>query len=191
MIEIWKDIIGYEGLYQVSSLGRIKSLKNRQGNVQLLKIRIMKNGYCEVGLFKNKKYKYFLVHRLVAIAFVPNPNNYPEINHKDENPQNNCADNLEWCSRQYNINYGHRNEKVSEKARHRKTLGNHTNHPRGSKNHNSKPVEQYDIEGNYLNRFDCVADAERYLGIKPYTSHIGGVCNGHLNQSCGYKWKWE
>lgn len=192
MLEIWRNIVGFDGLYQVSNLGRVKSLKNRHGKVQLLKAKIKKNGYCEVALFKNGKYKFCLVHRLVAIHFIPNPNNYPEINHKDENPLNNCVDNLEWCSRQYNINYGSRNAKVSEKAKQYKhTLGKHwsSNHC-GAKNHNSKPVEQYDLNGNFINRFDCIADAEKHLGFKPYTTHIGGACNGRLNQSCGFKWKW-
>ena len=191
MEEIWRKIEGYD-YYMVSNCGRVLSLKNRHGKKQMLKIKTNDNGYCSVGLYLNKKCKYHFVHRLVAQAFIPNPNNYPEVNHKDERPENNCVENLEWCTHQYNINYGNRNAKVSEKAKNNKNgLGNHSKHNFcGAKNHNSKPVEQYDLNGNYLNRFDCVADAERYIGIKPYTSHIGGVCNGYLNQSCGYKWKW-
>lgn len=193
MEEIFKDIEGYEGLYQISNYGRVKSLKNRQGNVQLLKQQVKPNGYCQVSLYKNNKYGYFNVHRLVAIAFIPNPNNLPEVNHIDEDPTNNRVDNLEWCTRSYNINYGNRNSKVSEKAKNWKhTLGKHwTSSNRGSKNHNSKPVAQYDLENNFMNRFDSIADAEKYLGLTPGKSHISDACRGYIKQSCGYKWKFS
>ena len=98
MTEIWKDIPGYEGLYQVSNLGQVRSLKF--GKIKILK-QEDKNGYKRIQLKK----KHFLVHRLVAICFIDNPLNYPIINHKDEDPSNNKIDNLEWCSIQYNNNY--------------------------------------------------------------------------------------
>lgn len=98
--EIWKDIEGYEGFYQVSNLGNVRSLNyGNKGFVKNLKPRIVKDGYYMVNL-KNKNYQ---IHQLVAKAFISNPNNYVEINHKDENKHNNCADNLEWCSREYNV----------------------------------------------------------------------------------------
>lgn len=108
MQEIWKDIKGFEGLYQISNLGRVKSLKNNKI------LKNMTNEYYFVGLYKNKIKKYMKIHRLVAQAFIPNPNNYSCINHKDENKFNNNVNNLEWCSKKYNCNYGSRNEKMSK-----------------------------------------------------------------------------
>lgn len=102
--EIWKDIEGYEGLYQVSNFGKIKSLgnKNCHKNELILKLGI-RNTYYVINLTKNNNRKSFQVHRLVANAFIPNPYNYPIVNHKDENPLNNNVDNLEWCTQKHNV----------------------------------------------------------------------------------------
>ena len=121
-MEEWRDIKGYEGLYKVSNLGRIKSLnyggcKGREG---ILKPIIDNGGYCRIFLYKNNKKRKFIVHRLVAQAFIPNPNNLPQVNHKDENKANNCVNNLEWCDCKYNQNYGTRNKRIG------KTLGKKT-----------------------------------------------------------------
>lgn len=120
-LEIWNDIKGYEGLYQVSNMGRVKSVartvmwKNKE--VKRYKSRIMKsrvkNGYCCASLYKDFKSREYRVHRLVAEAFIPNPNELPFINHIDENKLNNNVENLEWCTRQYNNSYGTRNERIS------------------------------------------------------------------------------
>ena len=113
--ENWKDVIGYEGLYKVSDLRRVKSLNYRStGEEMVLKQRKRKDGYLQVRLCKEGKVKYYKVHRLVAQAFIPNPENYPVINHKDENPSNNCINNLEWCTQKYNCNYGARNKKIAK-----------------------------------------------------------------------------
>ena len=126
-MEVWKDIKGYEGLYQVSNLGRVRSLpriietesSNQYKtfhNVQEKKGKILKqkeSDYKSVALYKDKKSKYYMVHRLVAQAFISNPNGYLYVNHKDEDKYNNCVENLEWCTQSYNINYGDRNKKVS------------------------------------------------------------------------------
>lgn len=123
MQELWKDVVGYEGYYQVSNLGRVKQLcvhTNLCGKSYTRKERIKKqsirNGYLCVGLTKDGKHRTFLVHRLVADAFVENskPDVYDCVNHKDENKQNNCVDNLEWCDRNYNDNYGTRNQRLSK-----------------------------------------------------------------------------
>ena len=112
--EIWKDIVGYEGLYQVSNLGNVKSLDRKRFNGrvmankkgEVIKQNISKRGYCFLPLSKEGVRKNMLVHRLVAIAFLPNPDNLPQVNHKDEDKQNNSLYNLEWCDAQYNNNYG-------------------------------------------------------------------------------------
>lgn len=114
MIEEWKDIEGYEGLYQVSNLGRVKSLGNdKSRREKILKPRKNNKGRFQVSLCKNGKQDK-LVHQLVLKAFVSNPGNLSDVNHKDENPENNRLDNLEWCTRKYNINYGTHNERMKK-----------------------------------------------------------------------------
>ncbi len=108
-MEIWKDIKGYEGLYQVSNLGNVKSLKINKN------LSYRKSGrdraYLTVSFRKDNASKSYYIHRLVAQTFIPNPENKPQVNHKDENTMNNCVDNLEWCTTRYNINYGTRSLK--------------------------------------------------------------------------------
>lgn len=118
MEEIWRDVQGYEGFYQVSNRGAVRSVDRTVRIDKKLKGKILsqsveKDGYFIVNLSKNGKTKHFRVHRLVAMAFIKNVNHYKEINHKDENKQNNCVENLEWCDTKYNINYGERNNLVS------------------------------------------------------------------------------
>ena len=105
MNEEWRDIEGYEGLYQVSNLGRVKSLNYRgcKGNISILKPRLTKKGYETINLCKDGKVKNVRIHRLVAQSFISNPNNLPVVNHKDENKLNNNVDNLEWCTCQDNL----------------------------------------------------------------------------------------
>lgn len=124
-MEIWKDIENYKGIYQVSTFGRVKSLSRyfvrSNGEPLFCKSKILKpqiiRGYYYVRLQYKGDYKTILLSRLVAQAFIPNPDNLPEVNHKDENKLNNRVDNLEWCTRKYNINYGSHNEKVSHTLR--------------------------------------------------------------------------
>lgn len=112
MKEEWRDIEGHEGKYQVSNFGRIRnSIRNK-----ILKQTKVRNNYLVVSLHKNKQ-KRFYVHRLVAIAFIPNNNNLSEVNHKDENKENNHVDNLEWCNKEYNLTYGTRIDRISNKKR--------------------------------------------------------------------------
>ena len=117
--EIWKDIVGFEGIYQVSNLGRVRTVphyvpgkSHGVDTVRLVKSNILKDAksgnYRKVVLWSGGKYKNCLVHRLVAEAFIPNPDNLPQVNHLDENKYNNRADNLEWCTAKYNMNYGNR-----------------------------------------------------------------------------------
>lgn len=114
MKEEWQPIAGYEGLYEVSNLGHVKSLGNDKSRKEkIMKPEKDKDGYLRVTLCRNGKGKHFKVHRLVATAFLPNPEGFPEINHLDEVKTNNCISNLEWCSTKYNSNYGTRNGKIA------------------------------------------------------------------------------
>ena len=113
-MEVWKDIPGFEN-YQISNYGNVKSLNyGRTGKTKLLKPTISGKGYLQVRLSKFGKPNALLVHRLVAIAFIPNPDNLPHINHKDENKLNNNPNNLEWCDNSYNNNYGTRNKRIAK-----------------------------------------------------------------------------
>ena len=114
--QIWKDIPRYEGKYQVSNTGKVRSLNyKRTGKTKILKPHTNRDGYKTVNLLKpGEKYKPYYVHRLVAQAFIPNPNNWPQVNHIDEDKANNVVWNLEWCTQQYNMNYGTRNERARE-----------------------------------------------------------------------------
>lgn len=126
MYEIWKDVVGYENIYQISSFGNLKRCERkvrvahrgydgfRVIKEKFLTTRINNSGYIAVKLCKNAKYQEMLIHRLVAQAFIPNPDNFPCVNHKDQDKTNNHADNLEWCTYKYNDNYGNRNKKISE-----------------------------------------------------------------------------
>lgn len=168
MIEVWKDIPDYEGLYQVSNLGRIKSLYNyRKYNILTPRI---KRGYYTIGLRKNGIRKWHQVHRLVASSFISNDNNLPQVNHKDENKLNNNVDNLEWCTVSYNNCYGTRREKV--------------------KNKTSKPVYQYDLKGNLIKKHNSLTNATKSMGLKSNSS-ISLCCSGKYETSCGYKWSYE
>ena len=120
--EIWKDIEGYEGLYQVSNFGRVKSLEKidfsgHKRKCKILKLALNRYGYVYLILSKNGNKKAYTVHRLVAETFIPNPNKLPFVNHKDENKSNNRVDNLEWCTHEYNINYGTCRERMSKKVK--------------------------------------------------------------------------
>lgn len=164
--EVWRDITGYEGKYQVSNFGRVRSLpvKSRtkyfSGNV--LSLSTDRIGYLVVGLSR-KTYK---VHRLVANAFIENPNACPCVNHIDENKKNNRADNLEWCTHKQNNNHGTRNKRISQNK--------------------GKEIIQYDLEGNEVKRWRSIAQAAEHCGVKRWT--ICGCINGRQHTSCGFKW---
>lgn len=168
MEEIWKDIKGYEGKYQVSNMGRVKSVerirKGKSGsNVyvpeKLLKCKNDKDGYKECALCSgtHKKQKSYRVHRLVAEAFLPNPNNYPIINHRNEIKSDNRVENLEWCTNRYNMIY---------------SCG--------------KPIIQFTKDGEFVQKWDCITDAKNNLQIKG--SVISKCCRGEYKTVKGYKW---
>ena len=112
MMEEWKEIPGYEGLYEVSNMGNVRNVRRNT----LLRLTKTNKGYIQVGLSKNGILTVLKVHRLVAQAFLPNPDNLPMINHKDEDKTNNRVENLEWCDHKYNMNYGTRNIRAKETA---------------------------------------------------------------------------
>ena len=187
MQEIWKDIEGYEGLYQVSNLGRVKSLNyHSTGKENYLTPHIVGRGYLRVGLSKNNKKTRFLVHRLVACAFIPNPNHLQEVNHKDENKLNNSVwvnedgsvdiekSNLEWCNSVYNANYGGRAKRISQ------TL---------MKTHPSRrSVIMCDKDWNSIRKFDSISEASRYVGAS--TQNIIKCCMGKRATAFGHRWKY-
>lgn len=173
MEEIWKDVVGYEGLYQVSNLGNIKSLNyNRTGEERILKPRTDKDGYLQVNLYNNKKLKTFKIHRLVAKAFIPNPDNKPEVNHKDEDKTNNCLTNLEWMTRLENNNYGTHNERSSKSRINHQAI--------------SKSVIQYSLKGEFIRKWQSAMQIERDLGFSQ--SHISECCKGKRKSAYGYIW---
>lgn len=185
MTEIWKPVVGYEKYYEVSNLGRVRS--NRTGKV--LKYNVTPNGRATVELFGDvgTKSKRLLVHRLAAIAFIPNPNNYPQINHKDENPSNNCVENLEWCTAKYNMNYGTR---LARQLAHidysdpkRKEIARENGRAA------SKAVAQYSKDGNLIATYPSAKEAHRQTGI--HQSHLLECChNKPLRHTAGgYVWK--
>ena len=184
MSEIWKPIKNFEGLYEVSNLGRVRSLdrvvRNRSGYAvrkgKLIKeAAVSGKAYRKVGLWKNNMGTNVLVHRLVAEAFIPNPYNLPEVNHKDENPSNNCADNLEWCDADYNMHYGTLQQRKADKQR-GKSIG-------------SQPILQFTKEGELIARYDSALKAAE--AINGDNSAICKCANGKVKTSYGFVWKWE
>lgn len=175
MKEIWKDIVGYEGLYQVSSKGNVKSFKYK--TPRILKYHNDELGYARLILRKNNKSIGCSVHKLVAEAFIPNPNNLPVVNHKDENPRNNDVSNLEWCTHEYNNNYGTKIER---------TIMNTDYEALADKN--SIAVLQYDIEGNLIKEWKSANECKRVLGYD--NSHIAKCCRGKQKTAYGFIWKY-
>lgn len=189
--EIWKDVVGFEGRYQVSNLGRVKSIKrikptkeNPTGIKEIIMIPYSGAArYLGVTLRKDGKGKTHTIHRLVAQAFLPNPLGLPCVNHKDENCLNNNADNLEWCTQEYNVNYGTAIDKKRQSLlKYSSSYG--------------KSVIAYTKEGEFVGRYNSIAVAIDSLGIRPRfakrarVSHIAYCCDGKSDIAYGYKWKY-
>lgn len=170
MEEIWKDIEGYEGLYQVSNIGNVRSLNyHRTGKKQVLKPFFQRKGYLLIDLLKNGKRQTVTVHKLVAETFIPNddPEHKTQVNHINEDKTDNRVCNLEWCDGNYNCNYGNRNKRLSESL--------------------SRAVKQLSLDGTLVIIWPSVMEAQRngFLG-----SSISRCCNGKYTQHKGYKWEW-
>ena len=162
MLELWKAINGYEGVYEVSNMGNVR----RDGKKLKLQTR-RRDGYIEVQLYKHNIAASQKVHRLVAEAFLPNPNGLPVVNHKDENPSNNRADNLEWCTQKYNCEYGTRNRKISKR--------------------HSCAVEQIK-EGVVVKVWESTREAEK-AGYNH--GSISLCCNGKASHHKGFQWRYR
>ncbi len=184
-MEVWKDIPGYEGFYQASSFGRIRSVDRTiqcADSIRTYKGRILKpdkkkNGYLEVALNKQGNRKQHLVHRLVAITFIDNPKGLLVVNHKDEDKENNSIGNLEWCSQSYNNNYGegHQNRRI--------------NSPIGVIKKLAKPVVQYSLDGDFIAEYYSAMEAGRQTGVSQ--GGISECCNGKQKTAYGYIWRYK
>lgn len=169
--EIWKDKKDYEGHYQVSNCGRVKSIKF--GKERIMNLITDKWGYLYVNLYKNSIKKTYYVHRLVAEAFLLNPNNYKEVNHKDECKTNNVVSNLEWCTASYNTNYGTRNKRIGK---------SNTNGKR------SKPVLQYTLDGQFVKEWSSTMEC----GRNGYSQgNVAACCRGELKTYKGFIWRYK
>lgn len=173
--EVWKDVKGYEGLYQVSNLGRIKSVRKNM----ILSPFINTRGRYQARFKVKGKIARPFIHRLVAEAFISNPNNLPEINHKDENKLNNNVSNLEWCTTKYNSNYGTRNKRIGESNRKNGT------YDRQAKER-SYIINQYDLNGNFIKQWKSATEIQRAMGY--LKSNILRCCHGKTKTAYGYKW---
>lgn len=174
-MEQWRDIDGFEGMYQVSDLGRVRSLERTVKMVRygkeydmhhkgrILKTIVMKDGYESIQIFKDSKHHTYKVHRLVAKAFLPNPDNLPEVNHKDGNKCNNTSENLEWCTRGHNIRHAFKNGLIDK----------------NNMTCNRKRVMRSD--GIV---FDSLTEAARASGA--CVGNVSKCCSGELRHTAGY-----
>ena len=173
MEEVWKDIVGYEGKYQVSNMGRVKSLNyHRSGKEQLLRPQGTRLGYLQIMLCKGGGCKLHYIHRLVLMTFNPNPDiENLEVNHIDEDKTNNCLSNLEWCTRGYNNTYNDRHKKIAEKNTNGKC---------------SIPIVQLALDGKLVNVYKSSMEAEREGGFN--NRHINSCCKGRYKTHGGFRW---
>lgn len=175
MEEIWKDIKGYEGLYQVSNFGNVKRLEGKiysyitnkyeTRKEHMIKTRVNNRGYKITTLSKNSKVKSFAIHRLIAQAFLPNPNNFECVNHLDGNKLNNKIDNLEWCTTQQNIQHAYKNNLMT----------------------NNKKIDQYSLDNKFIKIFNSANEASRETGIAQ--PNITMCALGKKKTAGGYIWK--
>lgn len=168
MLEIWKDIPDYEGLYQISTLGKVKSFPRKGTHTtkeRIIKFAKSNKGYCIAVLKKNNVQKVFSVHRLVAKAFIPNPDNLPQVNHIDGNKLNNCVDNLEWCTNKQNRQHA---------SQHHLLFTRH--------------IYQFDLNGNFIKEWYSAVEASKFYNIN-YNS-LRSACKSKKGIYKGYIWRY-
>ena len=184
--EIWKDIEDYEGIYQISNFGNVKSLGNSGRNKRNQKIlKLYKHTYLIVTLFGyNKKYKTKRVNRLVAKAFIPNPLNLPIVEHLDNNPYNNFYKNLMWSTYSHNTKYAYDCGRISKKGELNSMFGR-----KGLNNPSSIPIVQLTKKGEYIKEFCGIHEAERFTGI--FNQNIVKCCKGKRHTAGGFKWEYK
>lgn len=215
--EYWRPVVGFEGLYEVSNFGRVKSLPRNTTSGKILKLCNKRHNYKGVDLMKNGQHHNKQVHRLVAEAFIPNPSNLPCVNHKDENPQNNFVwinddgsvneskSNLEWCDQVYNNTYGTKIERMIQTCTNNgfykkltesnKAKGVYERMAKiraitGVYERQKKPVIQYDKNTHSkINEFPSIQDAEQALGLPK--SHISDCCKGKRKTAYGCIWRYK
>lgn len=185
LVEEWRPIKEYEGLYEVSDWGNVRSIKRiisflvkgKYEGKRIFEMKMLKKhkigDYEAVSLLRNSKSKTFSVHRLVAEAFIPNQDNLPQVNHIDENKANNAAWNLEWCTAQYNMNYGTRNKRSGEKLKNCKV--------------SSKKVLQYTLDGTLIKEWPSVSECGRN-GFN--VGAVASCCRGERITHKKYKWSY-
>ena len=171
-VEIWKPIAGYELLYEVSNLGRVKSLKRNTTVGGIMKLQINR-GYVQVSLCKQGRHCTKKLHRLVAEAFLPNPYAKPEVNHKDGNKKNNRVSNLEWSTGSENINHA---------------FSTGLNKAGKNNKFSSKEVEMYTTNGMFIKTFPSMMEAQRQTGVNH--CNIQGCCVGRNRTAGGYTWRY-
>ena len=177
-MEIWREVVGYEGLYAVSNEGRIKSLERsdrfgRKYASKMLSTKKNNRGYVQIHLNKDGVCKMKLLHRIVAEAFISNPDNLPQVNHKDENKENNNVENLEWCDNLYNRRYGTGYQRSCEKHDYKAIALSH-----------SKKVIKYDLNGNVVDTY--ISAKEAGIQNKISDSYIRRNCYGKTKSVRGY-----
>ena len=173
-MEEWRDVVGYEGLYKVSNLGNIYSFYVNR----ILSKHLMPNGYITIRLCNNSQHKRVQLGRIVAIAFIPNPDNLSEVNHKDCNPRNNESENLEWCTHAYNINYANRTQKMLNSPGYKAAMSNI-----------KIPILQFDKNGTFIRRWNSGSEIEKETCIN--AGNISLCCSGKRKSAGNYIWRYE
>lgn len=200
MEEVWKPVVGYEGVYEVSNIGRVKRLPigkqwpYRKTHNNIRKQKITRRGYLSVNLSYNDNVKWCLVHRLVAQAFIPNPNNYPYVNHKNEVKTDNRAENLEWCTHVYNCRYGSGIQRQKEsrwkndpnKVSWRKAIETRCiNNSRNAR----KPVMQFTKQMELIKSYNSISEAAE--AVNSSASKVSACCRHKTKTHYGYIWKFK
>lgn len=181
-MEVWKDVVGYEGRYQVSNQGRVKSLDSvdsigRAKTGKVISVKRNNRGYVQVHLHRDGKCAMKLMHRIVAEAFIDNPNGYDQVNHINENKADNQVENLEWCTNMYNRHHGSGIERMARNRDYKLVVANV-----------NKAIAQIDKMGNTVNIWKNISEAKRHTGVND--TSISFCCRGKQRTAGGYFWRY-